>query len=589
MNSRLIVFISLVLAWFVLAGWRLYEVQVERFEEFSERARSQQERSVAVHGPRGTVFDARGRRLAVSVQVDSAYATPKGIVAPAAVADLLAPILGLDAEARDAFEKHLGSQRDYYWITRKLSRRQANEIRRLDIPGIGLYRESRRFYPNRTLLAPVLGYVGVDSQGLAGLEYHYDEVLAGSTVRRMLLNDGRIGSALADPDYTFADPEPGRSLHLTVDASLQYIAEKELRKAVRSSGAKGGTVVLLDPADSAVLAMASYPTFDPNTYQDYAEEHRRNRAVEHIVEPGSTFKLVAAAAVFEVAAVDPQDRFFCENGGIQLGGAFVRDHGAFGELSFREIIAKSSNVGVIKATRRIEDARLYDTIRAFGFGSRTGIDLPAERKGIVHPLESWSAQSKAYISLGHEVAVSALQLANAVAAVANGGWLHTPYIVRAVGTMDELEPVTRPPPRRVLSPSTALTLERVLEEVVTAGTGTKAQVPGYRVAGKTGTAQKPIPGSGYSDHLYMASFVGMAPARRPRLVCLVMIDEPRTENHGGEVAAPAFAAIVRQALLYLGVPPDKELWSAEENWIQTTARSGVAEPADLDITLEAGF
>lgn len=573
--------------WLVAVGARLYELQVSRFVEFSDRAAAQQTRVVSVVGPRGTIFDRRGRELAVSVEAKSAYAVPPELDDPIDVAARVAAVLGIDAEARTSLEERLSSEKDFVWVARKLDPLIAAQLRELSIDGIGFDRESRRYYPFRTLLAQVLGYAGIDSQGLAGLEYQYDKVIAGSVARRMLLNDARPGASLADHRYGFTDPEPGRDLHLTIDASLQHIAEKELKKAVDAFEAVSGTVVMLDPADSAVLAMASYPTFDPNDFSAYSEDSRLNRAIIHAFEPGSTFKMVTAAAVFEAGAVELDDLFFCENGGIRLGRTYIRDHRKFAELSFREVMAKSSNVGVIKASQLVTDGSFFDTILSFGFGSRTGIDLPGETAGILHPVDGWTDLSKAYASFGHGIAVSPLQLANAYAAVANGGRLHTPYVVRALARGETIEPLPQPLPVGILSPETIDTLVEVLEEVVANGTGVRAGVPGFRVGGKTGTAQKTLPQGGYSQDKHVASFVGIVPSRRPRLVCLVMLDEPKQSFHGGEVAAPAFAAIVRQSLLYLGVAPDRDLWTTAEAWMQPGA--GARERLDRWVRSEAEY
>ena len=575
MKSRLVVFVALTAVWLVVVGARLYQVQVDRFDEFAERAAQQQTTTVEVLGPRGTIYDRRGHELAVSLAVDSAFAIPPKIEDPEAAALELAPILGLDERESKALEVRLGSDKDFVWVARKIEPEVAQQLRDLDLSGLGFERESRRYYPFQTLLSHVLGYTGTDGPGLSGLEFQYEEVLSGGVVQRLLGRDGH-GASLADHEYAFTDPEPGCSLHLTVDSTLQYIAEKELRRAVEEWGARAGTVVMLDPLDSAVLAMASYPTFDPNAFNDFPPEARKNRAVHQAMEPGSTFKAVTAAAVFEKAVVHPDDIFFCGNGSIQLGRTRIRDHKAFGELSFREVIAFSSNVGVIEASQMIREQDFYDTILSFGFGRKTGVDLPAETLGIVNDLDRWTSLSKAYISFGHEISVSALQLTNAFAAIANGGRLNTPYVVRALGTPGGEEVLPRPPPREILSPSTFSTLRTVLEGVVAGGTATRAAVDGYRVAGKTGTAQKVIAGRGYSQQLHLASFVGMVPAQDPRLVVLVMIDEPTKSTHGGTVAAPAFSAIVRQAFLYLGIAPDPELWTRENGWIHAAPPRGPA-------------
>ena len=429
-----------------------------------------------------------------------------------------------------------------------------------EVDGIHFQYESRRFYPMGSSAAHVLGFVGMDGGGLAGIEARYQKVVAGSSANRMLLRDANQ-RGLAVPEYPIAEPEPGSDLYLTIDSSLQYLAETELRRAVEETRANGGVVVLLDPADSAVLAMASMPTFDPNHFARFTSESWHNRAVEEVFEPGSTFKMITAAAAFESLMISPDDLFYCEEGAIFVGRTRIRDHKAFGELTFREVIEKSSNVGVIKAALQLGQERLYSTIGNFGFGRRTGIDLPGETGGIVNPLSAWRENSKAYVSFGHEISVTPIQMVNAFAALANGGTLNQPFVARAIGRGEEIEPLPRNhSPTRAVDAHSALTLERVLEGVVENGTGRKAQVPGYGVAGKTGTAEKVIPGVGYSPTGRMASFIGFVPAREPRLVGLVMLDQPRTQTHGGQVAAPVFQAIMTKALHYMGVAPDPEVW-----------------------------
>ena len=381
--------------------------------------------------------------------------------------------------------------------------------------------------------------------------------MRGSEVIRHLVRDSR-GNSLVVPTALDQTPRPGADLHLTLDASLQYIVEDELERRVEWAGAKGGAAIILDPRDSAVLAMASYPGFDPARFSEQPKRNWANRVISEAFEPGSTFKMVTAAAAIEGGAVHADDEFDCENGGIRLDyRTYIRDHKPFGVLSFREIIAKSSNVGVIKIALETGEEPLFEMTRRFGFGRPTGVDLPGESAGQVHPLDRWVKNwGAAYVSFGHFLAVTPLQVANAYAAVANGGTLHQPYVVRAISRGDQLEEVERPPGRRILSRATVLELVRLLEGVVAeGGTATRAAIDGYRVAGKTGTAQKST-SEGYSDSGRMASFVGFAPSRDPRLVCMVVLDEPRRSPNGGVVAAPTYEAIVRHALLHLGVPPE---------------------------------
>jgi cell division protein FtsI/penicillin-binding protein 2 len=375
------------------------------------------------------------------------------------------------------------------------------------------------------------------------------------------------------PHLAFTAPEPGRDLTLTLDAAIQHVVERELARAVEDSGAKRGTAVVLDPWSGAVLAMASYPGFDPNRFAGYPAERLGNPVVQEVYEPGSTFKMVTASAALAANLIDPHDVIDCELGGIRLGSVLIRDHKRFGLLTFRDVIARSSNVGAIKAGLRVGRDRLHAQAAAFGFGSPTGIDLPGEAAGMLHPAAEWRRNSVAYVAFGHEVTVTPLQLANAFAAVANGGTLHRPFVaLERRGPDGAAERRSGPEVLgRPLAPTTARELERLLEAVVADGTGKAAAVPGYTVAGKTGTAQKVV-GGRYAAGRYIASFAGFVPARRPALVAAVVIDEPRPPlYHGGQVAAPAFAAMVEPILLYLGVPPDRaepERWPGEAGGVR---------------------
>jgi cell division protein FtsI (penicillin-binding protein 3) len=435
---------------------------------------------------------------------------------------------------------------------------QARQVRELGLEGIYFLEESKRYYPMRNLAAQVLGYAGIDDQGLAGLELTYDEVVTGTPGRRPFLRDARSGAA-AFPQPDLTEARPGRDLYLTLDATIQHIAERELARAVDFYRARRGTVVMLDPWTGAVLAMASYPSFDPNAFERFPPSRRRNPAVQDAYEPGSTFKMVTASAALAANVVDPTDVIDCEMGRVRLpSGITIKDHKPFGLLSFREVIARSSNVGAIKTGLRVGQRRLYEAIEAFGFGATTGIDLPGESRGLLRPLGEIREADVAYLSFGQSLSLTPLQLAVAFGAVANGGTLLRPYVVAGTGVEGRFEPLPDRPQVQghPLSPATAREIERLLEAVVEEGGGKAAAVPGYRVAGKTGTAQKAVPGGGYSDSKHVASFVGFAPARNPAVVAVVVIDEPVGQIYGGVVAAPVFSAIVGPTLLYLGVPPE---------------------------------
>jgi cell division protein FtsI/penicillin-binding protein 2 len=560
--------------WIAAIAGRLYHLQVAQYDHYVSKAARQQQRVIKLDPPRGTIYDARGRELAVSVQVDSAWAVPSEVRDPLATAAALAKAVpGLD-EKRLARE--LARDREFIWVARKLDPPVAEAVRALKLPGIHFLPEAKRYYPMRELAAQVLGYVGTDNNGLAGLELLYDEKVAGKPGLRTVLRDAS-GAMVVAPGLSFAEAEPGQDLHLTLDAAIQHIVERELERAVVERGASRGMAVFIDPRTGGVLAMASYPSFDPNEFSRYASARWRNRTIMDVYEPGSTFKIITGAAALGSGLVHAADEFDCQMGSIVVYGKRIRDHKAFGRLTFAQILEKSSNVGVIKAALIVGDQRLYKTIRDFGFGRPTGIDLPGEGSGILHPMERWGMRGKAYISFGQGVSVTPLQLASAVSAVANEGTLMRPHVVAGIGqggavlvshSQNSGPAVVGHP----MAPATARELSRLLEGVVIQGTGKAAGVKGYRVAGKTGTAQIPVRG-GYSSNGYLPSFVGFAPVDRPVMTGIVAIAEPQGwEYHGGQVAAPVFGAIARQVLLYLGIRPERQapgLWPGEVQMAST--------------------
>jgi len=578
----------LILVCLILALWsggivaRLWQLQIVDYEIYRQRAEGQHHRRVVLQPPRGTIYDARGRELALSVDVDSVWADPSQIEDAAGIARALGEVLDLDVRK---LAESLSSDREFVWIARQLDRPQADEVRQLRLEGVGFLKESKRYYPMREVSAQVLGFAGRDNKGLEGLEQAYNDVIAGEAAERQVLRDARRGTVLL-PDTSFGEAKPGRDLHLTIDTWIQHLLERELAAVVRRTRARSASAVLLDPDTGAILAMASLPTFDPNHFSQSSRESWRNRAVMDAYEPGSTFKMITAAAALEANLVDPDDIFDCEHGSIVVQGVRIRDHRSFGRLTFREVLAKSSNVGAIKTGLLVGKPGLYRQIVEFGFGRLTGVDLPGESPGILRPAERWPKRATAYISFGQNLSVTSLQMASAFAAVANGGTLLSPYVVTGVGQNGEV--AERPHrPQRVGNPvsaSTARSLERLLEAVVKDGTGKKAAIPGYRVAGKTGTAQKASPDGGYAARKFVASFVGFAPARQPAIVAMIAIDEPEPSlgYHGGDVAAPIFAAVVGPALLYLGVPPERQesgSWPGERV-VSKDAAGAVGSSAD---------
>lgn len=573
--GRLVILVAFAGVWMGAIGWRLLDLQIRDADTYRERAARQQRSEVVLNPKRGTIYDARGRTMAVSVETRTLYAETAKVDDPASLAATIAPLVGRSEERIEALLQKSG----HVPLARKLDRDVADGIDLTAFPGLYFLAESKREYPMGSLMAHVLGFVGTD-RSLAGLELRYDDEVAGEAVSRHVLRDGQ--QRLVVVAGSLGEPKAGADLHLTIDATIQHLAERALRETIESWKAKAGNVVILAPEDSAVLAMASYPAFDPNQFGDFGPDERRNRVIQDSYEPGSTFKTITAAGAFERQVVHADQIMDCGNGFIRVGKARIRDHKPFPELTFRTAIAKSSNVCAIKAGQLVGGETLQQLIATFGFGAATGIDIGGEHPGIV-PLRVWDIETTAYASFGHGLAVTPLQLANAYAAIANGGTWNQPYLVRALeheGETVDARPTGRS--RRVISKSTAYQVVRLLEEVVVSGTGRKAAIAGYRVAGKTGTAEKSDSG-GYSETGRVAGFVGIAPARAPRLVCLVMIDEPTVATGGGEVAAPAFQRIVSEALFYLGATPSRQPmgWS-QPVWLRP------AEPAEVKVAKAAG-
>ena len=439
------------------------------------------------------------------------------------------------------------------WIARKLPPETAARIAALNLRGIYFQREDQRFYPKRELAAPVLGYVDIDEHGIGGVEYQLDGRIRSKPGRMMILADAHSRWF----DSSEKTPEAGSSVVLTIDENIQYIAEKELAAAIADTHAKAGTVIVQDPSNGEILAMASWPTFNPNAVGGSAPEARMNRAVGALYEPGSVFKIVTLSAAIDQGITTPDEVVDCQMGAIYIAGHRIRDHHPFGLLTVSEILAHSSDVGAIKIGLRLGAPKLYDYIRAYGFGSPSGIDLPGENRGLLRRLENWTPISIGAVSMGQEVGVTPVQMITAVSAIANGGLLYRPHVVLALRKGSEQITATEPEPRRVVRVTTAATMRAMLEGVVLRGTGKLAQLDGYTTAGKTGTAQKIDPATGrYSATQLIASFVGFAPINNPAVTVLVQLDSPVGAHEGGSVAAPAFRHIAEQVLAYRNVPHD---------------------------------
>jgi len=534
---------------------RLIDVQLVQGGRLQQMAQRQQLATLSLQPHRGRLLDRRGRLLAINVDAPSIYAVPSAIADRRAFASRLAPVLG---QSPDEVLRRLQAGRHFAWLARKVSPRTAERAKALNLGGqLGIRMEDRRSYPNGALAAHLLGFVGIDSQGLAGVELAYDGTLRGLAGEALAEQDG-VGRVLVETQRVTKAPQDGADLLLTIDQVIQHITERELDAAMARTHARAGAVIVLDPRSGEILALAARPAFDPNTGPAARPELWLNRTVAGVYEPGSTFKVFTAAAALDSGAVSAEDTFLC-NGSLRVpGGHVIREAVARknGLLTLAGIIKHSCNVGAAQVATRLGKPRFYDYIRAFGFGTATGVDLPGELPGLVRPPADWLGPGLQTIAFGQGISVTPLQLIAASTALANGGTIVRPHVVR--GTRDRegrTTAVVGPGPvRRAIRPETASEVVRMMIGAVEGGTGRMAAIDGYEVAGKTGTAQKPARG-GYDPSRYISSFLGIVPARAPALAVLVLLDEPLGAYFGGEVAAPVFREIAAQVLWYLRIPP----------------------------------
>src|SRR5215213_7053658 len=551
--------------WMLVVCARLVYLQFSQYENLTNRARQQQQNAIETSAQRGELLDRQERQLARSVQTASLFLDPDGIDTATLDrnAQQLAQLLNLKRSDLTAeFRKALAGKKRFVWIARRLDADHANKIVALNLPGVQAQLEPKRYYPNGSLAAHVLGYVGLDGKGLGGVEQFYNAKISGEPGQLFIERDA---NGKPYDGYEIA-AKPGQTVVLTIDQTIQYQAEQALQAAVRQSRAKSGTVIVLDPRSGDILALANAPTFDPNKVSEARPETRSNWALQNIYEPGSTFKVVAFSAALEKKLARVDDRIDCQMGAITVAGRVVHDHHPFGSLTITEALAKSSNVAAIKLGIRVGDETMYEYIRRFGFGSKTGIELPGETNGILRKVERWQPSSIGSIAIGQEVGVTPVQMVAAFGALANDGLRIAPHLIREVRDAGgNVVYRAQPEQRRVISAETAIALRGMLEGVTLNGTAKKAQLDGYSAAGKTGTAQKIDPKTrSYSATKFVGSFVGFAPVSNPQVVIIVVIDEPAGAYHGGDVAAPVFRAVAEQVLPHLNVMPDIETKSVPE-------------------------
>ena len=555
-SRRLYIFAALLFLWILAICFRLVRLQVVKYGDFVQRAQRQQNRTIPTEPRRGNIYDRDGYALAMSIDVDSVFAVPSEIHDQETTATLLGKVLDMDP--RDIVAR-MQASRNFVYIKRKIDGETSNRVRELNLRGIYFRKEPKRFYPKRELAAQVLGYVGMDDEGLGGLEREFDDDLRGIPGQELISIDARRKwfSRVERP------PDPGQNLVLTIDQTIQYIAETELQKGMEDTKAIAGTVVVENPRTGEILALANWPTFNPNVFNNVPTEALKNRAVSDVYEPGSVFKIVTYSAAIDQHVVTPEDHIDCQHGSIDVFGMKIHDHESLGVVTIAEALAHSSDVAAIKVGMKLGDQRLYHYIHDYGFGQQTGIELPGETRGLAKPVSRWSKVSIGAISMGQEIGVTPLQTISLVSTIANDGMYTPPRIVAG-----ELPPDSKALPvvfhpaqqHRVVSTMTAAQMKKMLEGVVLFGTARRAILDGYTVAGKTGTAQKVDPATGgYSKTKYVASFIGFAPVNNPAITIAVILDSPIGLHQGGQVSAPVFKRIAMQVLEYLHVPHDLDV------------------------------
>jgi cell division protein FtsI (penicillin-binding protein 3) len=581
---RVYIAAGVLTALFCGIAYKAYAVQVDSAAHYRDLARRQHLRTVEVPAARGAIYDATGAELAVTAEVDSVFANPREVVDVTSTAEAVAEILDLDVRTVEA---KLSSSRYFVWLERHITVAEADAVRGAALPGVSLTREPRRYYPFQTLAGTVLGFAGIDGRGLDGMELSMDELLLGKHARLTALRDAR-GRTMMPADSDEHAASAGASIALTLDRFVQFASERALAEAIENNEAEAGTVVVMDVATGAVLAMASWPTYDPND-PDGGNRRRgaRNRAVTDAFEMGSIMKVFTIAAAIDAGAVSPDDWIDVEHGRYKIGRKVIRDTHRDWQLTVSGVLKRSSNVGAVKIVRMLGNDALYAALVRFGFGAPTGIELPGEREGVIHSPSTWGELGLATISFGYGMTATPIQVAQAVAAVGNGGILNEPRLVKEVRDADgKVVYRHQPRGRRIMKAETAAAMlpmmASVFEKGKNGGTARSVEIDGFRAGGKTGTSHKLDPTTRkYSKDLYLSSFVGLAPIDDPKIAVVVLIDEPHGDEHyGGKVAGPVFARIVSETLRHMAVPGDPKPESDEDR------RAAADDDADADAETE---
>lgn len=534
---------------FAVFAFRLILIQIFNSEFLAGLAKKQHNHAIVLEPKRGTIYDRHLRPLAINLPVYSLFANPRSMSDDdrKRAVTILSEKFGFD---REMIKRRLERKKLFVWINRKMPQEMYEQIKAYKLKGIDFVKESKRYYPNKSLAAHIIGFAGIDNNGLEGMELYLDKYLKGKEGMSQILRDAKQRELLIERNYLA--PQNGYNVILTIDETIQYIAERALENGYKKFNAKGASIVVLNPKTGEILALANQPTYNLEQFSSVNPENKTNRAVAYTYEPGSVFKIVAAAAALEENAFKETDMIFCENGSYKVGNHYLKDHDPLGLLSFQQVIEQSSNIGTTKIAQRLGADVFYNYAHKFRFGFKTGVDMIGEVGGWLKPPSQWSKTSIGAIPIGQEVTVTALQLAGAIAAIANDGVYMKPFIVKEIKddhdqTIESFEPQILD---RVMTPQTAKRVKAILQGVVENGTGKKALIPGVTVGGKTGTAQK-VEGGVYSHSKFYASFIGFAPVEDAQLAAVVVYDEPRPAYYGGTVAAPVFQEVVDNSLKYL--------------------------------------
>ncbi|MBF0413026.1 MAG: penicillin-binding protein 2 [Desulfamplus sp.] len=537
-----------------LLAIKAIDIQIFKSTDLTMRAEKEYIKNITVQGKRGDIMDRNRKRLTTTIDTVSVAAIPSGITNPAETAKLLASILKID---KKSLQEQLSTKKNFTWVKRKISPAEAEKIKQLKLKAVFFQDDVIRFHPNRELASQVIGITGSDGKGLEGIEFSHNKILEGKNRKIKITKDA--AGRYYNEEKNIRESLKGDSLVLTIDSTIQFISESALQKAVEDNGAVSGTAIVMKPDTGEVLAMAHYPTFNPNSFSDFNRSTWRNRSVLDTFEPGSTMKVFVASAIIENKYANPTSLFFCEKGLYKVGGSTVKDTHSYEWLTLKEIIKYSSNIGTIKLSELMGKKMLFDTLSSFGFGKKTEIGIQGDATGTLTNYKKWSKIDTAAISFGQGMTVSSLQLITGVSAIANDGLLVKPILIKEIlSSTGEVKQVFKTQPvKQIISKETAHTVRDMMRSVVEdGGTGTNAAIDGYSVCGKTGTAQKVSKTGGYSRDKYTALFVGFAPQNNPKISVLVVIDEPPRSHYGGVVAAPAVKTIMSECFNYLKIPPD---------------------------------